>query len=1148
MTQANLSKDFATKDKISSQSKSYLSKGKIKPFKKGKPCPICNIDDGRCRSAGDSLTLCMTWPDGGAVNGWHFLGASKDGLWGKFVPERDRTYTEAERREYRDRQQRREREQHQAEAQRRAAAMPIAERDHWYRLLLQELTLNECDRSDLRRRGLSDELIAERGYRSVAPGQRLTECYPANLPGVTDGRVTVSGAGYLIPAFTVEGAIAGFQIRLRDAESGRYRWLSSTDNPVNLANGEPPITVAYPARPHPDRAGWLGFAEGILKPQLAADRLGYPVIGASGGNFGGAGAQIQAEIAHLKPSKLVLLPDGGAIKNPRVVALYRKLAALVPELQVLWWGQLDKGTDVDEVAPAQLATAKLLDWSQFAAIADEHQPSAKQQPSKIERFRQQVQEFQAWASRLDVEPSEVITSRYLPPGELPEPGAILLIDAAMGAGKTSSSAKGLVVDQAQRYPDGKLISLGHRNALQSQTLEIFGGQHHSQFETIEELLSQRFWGLCFDSIWKIDPDKITPNSILFLDETSAGLSHLLDGSTLRDKRVFAINRFCEIAQRVVELGGWIVCAEDGLTNLELGFLQELVGDVPIHYTKSNWQAENPYPVEVYSTASVTLEEIQRRLETGQSLILAADSADWLREVERALVSDRYLQPDEIVIVDGSSSQEPWAKALTKNPDQWLAQRQPRVFGYSPSLESGISVTVPLFDAMAVHLTNLPPKVSRQIPNRYRVPVPRFGYVKEFAVTPDDSCKSFSPDAILDDLKRTTKGIAQLTAIAEFIAKQEADGTDSPDLAGTLKRLLEGEAQEVGWLKHWARIKARQNYGKSRLRAALIEDWEAKGHTVNFRDYQPNKALQWQQTQARESLDREESQAFAQTDCSDLELSEAYEILNRLGSTVSDRRKAAKKIKANQLPGAPLDDSDFVYKVLVREQGKFLKATELLWAVQHPDWQQEIDKLNLFGQLTRQARRGEIVWAPDIRSKSLQADLIARSPLQDCLHGEAYSDDSDPVARFKEWALWNHGEIKRVLRLNVNEAQSGTAILNKFLRKLGYEVESFKRGGRGSQVRWYKIANLADIDREIVLNALSERFTAKVRSNPELYQQDTVSNICNSDRPLQMLDTEVPDPDPETLDDIRSWWSQGGEARTFVLQSFPGWLLRRAIAS
>jgi len=349
---------------------------KFTPLRKGNPCPICDRGDGACREA-EGVNLCITEDGSAPVPGWHFLGTAKNSLWGKFVPERDRPYSESERQEWRQQKQRQERERERLERERAARSMPVAERDRWYRRLLAELALDPVDRADLRRRGLSDREIAARGYRSVTPRQQLTGQYPVNLPGVSDGRVTVSGAGYLIPALTADGAIAGFQIRLRDAEAGRYRWVSSTGNPVNLPSGELPITIAYPSTPNPDRAGWLGFAEGILKPQIAADRLGFPVIGASGGNFGGAALQIQAAIAHLKPSKLVLLPDSGAVKNAHVLKQYRRIAELLQRLgyplEVAWWGQHTKESpDPDELTDT--ANLNRIKWAEFEAIAHQHQP------------------------------------------------------------------------------------------------------------------------------------------------------------------------------------------------------------------------------------------------------------------------------------------------------------------------------------------------------------------------------------------------------------------------------------------------------------------------------------------------------------------------------------------------------------------------------------------------------------------------------------------------------------------------------------------------------------------------------------------------------------------------------------------------------
>lgn len=449
---------------------------KFTPLKRDRRCPICDSGDGRCKEQ-DELILCMGMPDGGAIDGWHFLGSSRDNLWGKFVPERDRTYTESERREWRDRQQRREQERERLQRERAARSMPVAERHHWYSLLLSELTLDPIDRADLRRRGLTDAQIDARGYRSIAPGQRLTGRYPANLPGVTDGRVTVSGAGYLVPALTVDGAIAGFQVRLRDAESGRYRWVSSAGNPANLASGELPVTIAYPAIPDPDRSGWLGFSEGILKPQLAADRLGFPVIGASGGNFGGAAAQIQAAIAHLQPSKLVLLPDGGAVKNPQILGRYRKLAGLVEGLEVLWWNQLTKESpDPDELTDT--ANLNRITWSEFEAIAHQHQPGGA-----LARFKGALSKFLAKHT------PKLQPPKGFAPSPAPSPAAIVeykqgdriatwrsLIDQGRTVLDTSLMGLGKSFDAGACHPadfDARqliYVSNGHRNPT-TQTLD-----------------------------------------------------------------------------------------------------------------------------------------------------------------------------------------------------------------------------------------------------------------------------------------------------------------------------------------------------------------------------------------------------------------------------------------------------------------------------------------------------------------------------------------------------------------------------------------------------------------------------------------------------------------------------------------------------
>lgn len=770
---------------------------------------------------------------------------------------------------------------------------------------------------------------------------------------------------------------------------------------------------------------------------------------------------------------------------------------------------------------------------------------------KIDKFREETAQFQEWANRLDLAPTLIVRDRYLPVGTLPSEPGLVQVDARMGQGKTASYGKGLVENQARRFPDGKFIMLGPRNPLLRQTVALYGGKHHTEYDSVEEMLSDRWWVGCYDSIWKFDPARVTPGSILYLDEISQGFDHLLNGDTVRDKRVFIANRFKDLARAVVDRGGWIVASEDGITNLEFDLLKEIAGAVPVTLVKSDWKTDTPWKIDLYDSPSLTWEEILIRLEKGEDIIVCSDVAKWLRELERWLIDNHYLNPDEIWVRDGDSTNEPWAKAFDRDPDQWIRQHRPRIFMYSPALQSGVSITVPHFDAMAIHLVNLQPKISRQLPARYRLPIPRFGYVKESATAHDESCKSFNPDAIIHDLNKTTQGIAQLTEVAEFVAKKQAEQTGEPvDLSGTLAKMLSGDdPEEAFWLKHSARYKARENYGKANLRKTLIQDWQAAGHIVTYTELGTNKVLQEERREIRKTLDREESVRFAETDATNITTQEARETLDKPGSTPDERRKARKRLRIEQLPGCDLDNPDFVFKTLIQDRGKFLKSTELLWAVQNPELQRQIDRADLYGKIQRQARRGEIVWRPDIKSKAIQADLIARSPLMDCLTDLAYSEDSEHVQRFKEWTLWNKAEIKRVLRLTVKDDHSGCKILNKFLRKLGYELSESKKGARGEQVRWYRISNLHDLDRDVILKALSERFKRRSQSSPEMYDADTVSVTCTNKKLLQVTDTVTLLNDLDSLLDIGNLWcaAETDDERAAIKTIYPPEVLQKAIS-
>lgn len=301
-----------------------------------------------------------------SVPGFQFLGLTKDGLWGKWRSEDERRITNQDRETWQI-QQRAIRQQQRLQKQRQQAeSMPVAERDRHYRQLLAELTLHDADRADLHRRGFSDAQIDAWGAKSVVAGQRLLKFYPKNLPGVLASgySLVVAEDGYLCPVRDVQGRIQGMQLRVRGASDNKYRWLSSTNNPVNLPNGELPLAV-FSSELLVEQ-GAIACVEGTgAKPFLAAQRLGLPVIGAAGGQWASSIEQLRA-IA--QGQSLILIPDSGAIKNRHVMRQYAALAEQYPDLTVLWWNQVEKGADIDEISDEQLADAHLISWSDFEAI------------------------------------------------------------------------------------------------------------------------------------------------------------------------------------------------------------------------------------------------------------------------------------------------------------------------------------------------------------------------------------------------------------------------------------------------------------------------------------------------------------------------------------------------------------------------------------------------------------------------------------------------------------------------------------------------------------------------------------------------------------------------------------------------------------
>lgn len=344
---------------MTSLNNQYSSR-KFSPTKSHNPCPICDDIKGKCRIASDNqdFVLCMNHPSDVGLPDWKYLGETNGSYFaGKYV--RKRPELDSERQERRASNLRLRIAQQKAKRDGLAKLPDAAQRDRLYQNYLQKLDLDSLDKADLVSRGLSELEIKHLGAKSTS-------------------------SGYILPIKNPLGQILGFQIRLRDANSGRYRWHKPFGISAQQQNGELPLAFHGDIQVDCQR---VVLVEGTgVKPYLASKLRGCVAIGASGGQFVTSKVTLQSyfDAIGAKPdlTRLEYAIDAGDIANPSVMRRHEKnldfLAELDFAVDVLWWDQFAKtDDDIDELSSG--AAIQLLTVEQFFQIAN-YQPKPKFSP------------------------------------------------------------------------------------------------------------------------------------------------------------------------------------------------------------------------------------------------------------------------------------------------------------------------------------------------------------------------------------------------------------------------------------------------------------------------------------------------------------------------------------------------------------------------------------------------------------------------------------------------------------------------------------------------------------------------------------------------------------------------------------------------
>lgn len=253
--------------------------------------------------------------------------------------------------------------------------------DRAYREFLSLLRLSDKHRGDLRRRGLTDEEIDKRGYRSLPHSGRaeiakklveeLGTIY-AHVPGFLPDAKLAGAPGLLIPIRDIEDQIIAIKIRADDPGrlKKRYTYLSSS------SQGGPgpgsPTHIPVGVGPCCER---LRITEGELKADIATALSGIPTI-----SFSGASNWRTAIPAakQLGARTIVLAFDADARENEMVARSLRDAVAelhregLIVELEQ--W-PIESGKGIDDVLAGGVVPA-LVSGEAVAMVASEIATSA----------------------------------------------------------------------------------------------------------------------------------------------------------------------------------------------------------------------------------------------------------------------------------------------------------------------------------------------------------------------------------------------------------------------------------------------------------------------------------------------------------------------------------------------------------------------------------------------------------------------------------------------------------------------------------------------------------------------------------------------------------------------------------------------------
>ncbi|AFZ57782.1 DUF3854 domain-containing protein [Anabaena cylindrica FACHB-243] len=665
-------------------------------------------------------------------------------------------------------------------------------------------------------------------------------------------------------------------------------------------------------------------------------------------------------------------------------------------------------------------------------------------------------------------------------GELPFPTSGLVgIKSAKGTGKTTGLQA--VVNQAKNRNQSVLL-ITHRILLGRFLCEKIGiqwGISHEAWNLEEEpklpiinypLPVNKSFGLCVDSIWKLNPDD-WHGAIVILDEVEQSLWHLLNSNTCKQKRVKILRIFQQLISTVLTTGGLVIAQDADLSDVSLEYLQVLSGTKIIPWVVVNqWKPQKGWDVTFYDSPNPTplIHQLELDLIAGRKCYVTTDSrtgrysCETIESYLKQRLQKLRKQFPETLVVSSHTTNTPGHAAV-----DFIGAINKKITDYgtvfvTPSLGTGISIDVQHFDRVyGIFQGVIPDSEARQALARVRDDVPRVVWCAKRGIGLIGS-GSTNYRLLSNWYQENQKeNLALLSPLHKI-------DVDLPLVYDPIH------------LRTWAKLSARVNASIRLYRQSMQEGLIDDGHKIMMR----SNAVQ-------NNILRDLRLAFFATDSSDVENRKRLIVeIVKVQKDWSNSRQKAKDIKRkikeikqqNQLLAAnavaTARDIDYVeYEQLLTKHSLSNEERHQInkyilrhrYGIEVTSLLKLQDDKGYYGQLLthyyltheseyfhvrdEQEWHQQLFWGegkvflPDLRTYTLKVEAMRALGMLQFLEAERVFDENDAdIIWLKTVAVQNSKHIKRALGIDLSSNQkmvSGIKIIGKLLGLLGLKLQQVK---------------------------------------------------------------------------------------------------------